>query len=317
MPRRSRQLARRRRAGRGPVFATSALTGQGIPELRTYLADAAASKHAARARLEADLDVVAAEVSDALGDGSTSLPEIDTLVTDLENAAGVPVVIDAVGATVRHRGTLVTGWPLVNWIARLRPDPLRRLRLAAPHGAASDRTGEVTLRTSLPSRSHVADARVSSGLRAFSRAASTGMPQDWREAVDAAVHRAEEELPDALDAAVAGADLGVDRTPIWWSLVRVIQWLLIITVAAGVVWLLVQPTWEAMACIVGGVLGGMLVSLSCRAINGAVARRARRRAYERLHASVHELVERAVLGPVSAELQHYAGAQEALQRVVR
>ncbi|HMR50622.1 MAG TPA: 50S ribosome-binding GTPase [Arachnia sp.] len=301
-----------------PVFATSAVTGFGIPELRAHLAGTAADKKATVTRLEADLDVVAGEIDGELGHGSTSLPSVEPLLDHMEAAAGVPVVVDTVGATVRHRGALATGWPFVSWAARLRPDPLRRLRLAAPR-AASETTAveDVTLRTSLPRRAQVTEARLGTGLRAFSREAGSGMPSEWREAVDRAVHRAEEELPDALDSAVAAADLGADARPGWWAVVRVVQWLLILVVAVGVVWLLIDPSREALAGIVGGVVGGILLSLLSRGINASGARRARARAAGVLRQAVAEVAEREILAPVRAELTHYVAAQEALRRVER
>ena len=39
------------------------------------------------------------------------------------------------------------------------------------------------------------------------------------------------DLPDALDRAVAGTDLGMDRRPFWWRLVGALQWL--VTLAAA------------------------------------------------------------------------------------
>lgn len=302
-----------------PVFATSAVTGLGVPELRAHLAAAAGDKKAAVTRLAADLDVVASEIGGELGHGSTSLPRIDPLIGHLEAAAGVPMVVEAVGATVRHRGTLATGWPFVSWAARLRPDPLRRLRLAAPRAAIEERASveDVTLRTSLPRRAQVTEARLGTGLRTFSQEAGSGLPPEWRDAVDRAVHRAEDELPDALDSAVAAADLGAEARPGWWAVVRVVQWLLILVVAVGVVWLLIDPAREALACIVGGVVGGILLSLLSRAINAAGARQAQSRAAAVLRDAVTEVAEREILAPVRAELTHYVAAQEALRRVER
>lgn len=282
-----------------PVFATSALTGQGVPELRAHLTEAAVGKKAVVARLETDLDVIARELDEALGHGSTSLPGVDPLIRHLEISAGVPAVVEAVEATVRHRGTLATGWPLVQWIARLRADPLDRLMLSAPRAAVGKRSAEGMT------------------LRVFSQEATAGMPSDWREAVDAAVRDTEDELPEALDAAVAAADLGADARPGWWSVMRVLQWLLIVVIVAGIVWLLVAPGWEAVACIVGGIVAGILLSLLARAINVAAARRAKARATLVLREAITEVAEREVLTPVRAELKHYVAAQVALQRVAR
>ncbi|MEV0198666.1 YfjP family GTPase [Nonomuraea sp. NPDC050691] len=51
------------------------------------------------------------------------------LTPALEEAAGVPLVLEAVAKGHRHRAVVATGWPVTRWIRRLRPDPLRRLRL--------------------------------------------------------------------------------------------------------------------------------------------------------------------------------------------
>ena len=83
-------------------------------------------------------------VADALrewcGDGKPAgiqRADRERLVAALEEAGGVPRVVRAVDAAHRHRGALATGWPFVRWVRRLRPDPLRRLRLRdrAPEGA--------------------------------------------------------------------------------------------------------------------------------------------------------------------------------------
>ena len=45
------------------------------------------------------------------------------------------------------------------------------------------------------------------------------------------------DLSDRLDAALGGTDLGVQRLPIWAGLVRVLQWVLILSAVAGALWL--------------------------------------------------------------------------------
>ncbi|WP_433540475.1 GTPase family protein [Streptosporangium sandarakinum] len=55
----------------------------------------------------------------------------------LSEAAGVPVVVAAVAKSHRHRSVAATGWPPTRWIRRLRPDPLRRLRLGLPAPSAT------------------------------------------------------------------------------------------------------------------------------------------------------------------------------------
>ena len=41
----------------------------------------------------------------------------------------MPVVTEAVGQAWRLRGGLATGWPVLAWMAKFKPDPLRRLHL--------------------------------------------------------------------------------------------------------------------------------------------------------------------------------------------
>ena len=54
---------------------------------------------------------------------------INQLTTQVAIAAGVPVVTEAVGKAWRLRGGLATGWPVLAWVAKFKPDPLRRLHL--------------------------------------------------------------------------------------------------------------------------------------------------------------------------------------------
>ena len=60
-------------------------------------------------------------------------------------------------AAHRHRGTLATGWPFVRWIRRLRPDPLRRLRLRDRAPADTPEPGRSSGRRRLMSSTHSGD----------------------------------------------------------------------------------------------------------------------------------------------------------------
>ncbi|MEU9889725.1 GTPase [Sphaerisporangium sp. NPDC051011] len=62
--------------------------------------------------------------------------ELAAPLTDaLAEAAGVPLVVDAVAKAHRHRSIVATGWPVTRWLRRFRPDPLRRLRVGIRPGA--------------------------------------------------------------------------------------------------------------------------------------------------------------------------------------
>ena len=96
---------------------------------------------------------------------------------------------------------------------------------------------EVLRRTSLPSASAASRAGVDSAVRSLADAASGGLPAPWpRMLLEAAKSRAGA-VPDALDRAVGGADLGTNRPPRWWRLVGAVQWVLLAAAVAGGVWL--------------------------------------------------------------------------------
>ncbi|AQP44917.1 GTPase [Tessaracoccus flavus] len=334
-----RQLLEADGLGDVPLLATSALTGQGVDDLRTRLGALATAKKASSARLAADVAVAANGLDAAVGRGRTgkaSGATIDRLTAQLAASAGVPLVADAVRRSVKHRGQLATGWPVVKWLAKLRPDPLKRLRLGAGKGTPQLEEPGVQ-RSSLPSRSSSAEAQLSTGLRILADELSTGMPPLWQEAVGRAVHRSDETLADSLDRAVVATDLRVSRTPVWWQLVRGVQWLLIAAVVVGVLWLTLNvvlgyfglpqvavyplgpeeglrvpvPT----ALIIGGVAVGLLLSLLSQLFISVSARRTARRARKALEASVREVAEREVLAPAEAEVARYAAAREQLDKL--
>ncbi|MGK5559299.1 ABC transporter, partial [Actinomadura kijaniata] len=113
------------------------------------------------------------------------------LTRALAEAAGVPTVVAAVARAHRHRSVAATGWPVTRWARRMRPDPLRRLRL--------DDGG----RTSLPAVSPVQRSRVEIALREAGAGAAAGVPEPWARSVREAARVHEDELTDVLDRAVS------------------------------------------------------------------------------------------------------------------
>jgi len=313
-----------------PIMATSALRGTGVAELRSALARTVANKQAMTKRLAADVSVTAGELAAELG--ASAEPDINNrvrrqLVSVLGDAAGVPVVVDGVRRAWRKRGAAATGWPFVTWIARLKPDPLRKLRLDLPKGEHSPT--EVN-RTSLPKATSVQRARVDQALRELVDVASDGLPRGWMLAVKGAVQGNEEKLLDDLDRAIAGADLTVRRGTWWWALFGVLQWLLIAAVVAGAAWLFSGPVLASMGLpplptvlwysipagtwlLVGGVLGGILLAVLGRAFVEMGANSHARTAQRSLDEAVADVVASEVLVPVESELARYATARKALR----
>jgi GTP-binding protein EngB required for normal cell division len=315
-----------------PLLAASGRTGTGLGELRADLARRVSARRAATDRLTADVRGVATALaahcaagSSAHGGSGVGGAEREQLTDALAEAAGVPAVTAAVERSVRRDGTAATGWPLVRWTRKLRPDPLERLHLG--QGAGDD--GAVVARTSLPAAGAVQRAGVTRAVRAAREAAGEGLPQVWRDELRRTVEVSEEQLADRLDRAVAGTELGPQRTPLWQRGVGGLQWLLTLVALAGALWLLALvvlgffqlddvvplPRVEGLPLptllVVGGLLAGALLALVARPLVGLRARRRARRAEQRLYAAVDVVAQEEVLAPmaeVREDHDRYCGA---------
>ncbi|WP_326645461.1 50S ribosome-binding GTPase [Streptosporangium sp. NBC_01755] len=323
-----------------PVIGVSARTGAGIPELRSLLASRVANRRSWAARLAADTGMAA----DALGEASSATTPGENLSMDnlvkplrdaLSEAAGVPAVVEAVARSYRHRSIAATGWPPTRWIRRLRPDPLRRLRLDATSRASGESgeqgniEGNIVGRTSIPVATVVQRSRMDNAIREAARSASAGLPAPWTAAVRQAARSHGDELEDGLDRAVATTSLGAARRPLWWRLAGLAQWPALATVLAGGAWLLALvaidylrlpqlylPTagelpWPT-TLLIGGVLLGLLIALLSRVASWAGGRRRARRAARALRESVDRVARELVLDPVEEELSRYHRFTEAV-----
>ncbi len=314
-----------------PTFATSAVTPDGTAPLREFLASTVAQHRARTARVNADLDSMAARLAPlvpqrrsepALREGERQLR------TALAGAAGVPAVSDAVGRAYERRALAAVGWPLLSWIGRLRPDPLRRLGLGRPTEQL-----EVLRRTSMSSGSAASRAAADSAVRCLADTASAGLPSPWpRMLLETARSRAAD-VPDALDRAVGGADLGMARPPRWWSFVSALQWGLLGTAVVGGAWLgllavlaylqidLDAPSLGPLALptvlLIGGLAVGLLLRVVIRPFVAVGASRRRRWAAAELHRRVDAVGEDLVLEPLRAELSVYGQLSDAVHRLSR
>jgi GTP-binding protein EngB required for normal cell division len=319
-----------------PVMAVSAVTGEGVEALRETLAKQVAEKQAAARRLAADVSVAAERLSAASGTTRvTPLARsgIDRLTTQVAIAAGVPVVTEAVGKAWRLRGGLATGWPVLAWIAKFKPDPLRRLhldRLGVGRRHKEIDPSDVG-RTSLPATSGVQKARVDTAVRALADEAAQGLTRGWADEIKRAARSSEDALPDRVDRAVATTDLDLAQHRRWWQLVRVLQWLLVVAVVVGLGWLglsfllaylqlppLPEVTWWGLPAptvlAVGGVLSGLLLAGLARIFVEVGARRRTAKARQSLRAAIARVTGELVIEPVKAEQDRYEKARLALER---
>lgn len=332
--------------GKAEVVAASATTGEGIDKLTSLLARAVRSRKAATTRLGADVTAAGRALAAEVGPATSAQvggQATDRLARALALAAGVEAVTEAVGAAARRRGRLATGWPAVSWLAKLRPDPLRRLHLDLPQRASGSRgqgrraAGEVepsrVQRTALPARAGVSRARVDTAVRALSDEASRGLPRGWAEAVRSASLEHSRSLPDEIDRAVATTNLAMTAGTGWWRVVTVVQWLLVSAVVVGLGWLgvdlllvylqmprLPAPRWHGFGLptllVVGGVVAGIVVSLVSRVGVEVGARAKAYRAERVLTDSVREVARQAVVAPVEEELARHRRAVKALESVL-
>jgi len=312
-----RGLLRRNGLERVPVLAVSATSGEGMGELEGLLEDRVRRREAASARLSADVGEVAAALAANCGDAARK--GVDRagrkrLFDALSQAAGVPLVVAAVDSAHQRRGALAAGWPLVRWLRRLRPDPLRRLRIGE--------SPREDVRTSLPTPTPVQRSQADSALRTLAADCSGGLPEPWPSAVRAAATAHEDDLGDRLDRAIAGAKLPM-RRPRWWLVAGLLQRLLSSVALIGALWLLVlvglsylqlddaipTPDLEGLPVptllVVGGLLGGLLLAWIARIVNGVGARRRARVATRELRGRIEGVAEELVVVPVEDELRAY------------
>ncbi|WP_341856271.1 dynamin family protein [Brachybacterium sp. GPGPB12] len=307
-----------------PVLAASAETGEGVEEPREHLLGIARAREAVVERHRADVRGAAArsrEAADPTGMAERSSPAaIDTLVEDLSLAARVEPVARAVGGSYRHRAARRVGWPPLRWIRSVRADPLARL------GIGRGRDGEGLERTSLPAPDAAASARASGGVRRFADDASAGGSDPWRAAVRAAARSEEEALPDALDQAVAEADLRAGETSWWWRVLDVLQWLAPLIGVVGLGWLglnaalaflgvppppmpMVEELWIPIplptVMLVLAIAAGILLGVAGSAIAAMSGAWHRRRARRLLTARVRGTAQDLVVEPVD-ETPHRA-----------
>jgi hypothetical protein len=312
-----------------PLLVVSAETGEGLEELRHLLAERVRARDAAVARLAADVEDAAEALGGSCGGKDAAGVRGEDrrrLTAALEDAAGVPAVLRAVEAAHRRRGALATGWPFFRWVRRLRPDPLRRLRLPETPGSEA--------RTSLPRPTDVQTAQVATAARRLADRAAEGLREPWPRLVREAAVARDAEVADRLDRAVSGADLRVSR-PRWWSVASFLQKALALAVLAGGHWLFVLavlgylradevvplpeaygipiPTW----LLAGGALAGIVLAFIARLANGGGARRRARAAARSLRARVEEVGNELVVAPAEGELDVQRRLCEAVAKARR
>ena len=311
-----------------PVIPVSARHGIGIDRVRSEIEQRVADKRMTAGRIEADVRAAAAELRAAAGDAPTralSEERVAALESALARGAGVPAIVEAVERSTRWRAGRATGWPLVSWVGRFRPDPLKKLELdlGADSKALRGQGG------STPQATAVQRATIDAEVRSLADDVSEGLAPPFAESVRRASTARLPEVGDRLDDALRAVDLDAERLPVWAGGVRVLQWLLVLAALVGGAWSIaamvsgglgdlprVAGVALPLVLLGGGVLLGVLLGLVCRGLVSATARSRASAADTRLRAAVSEVAAELVVAPVQAELTAYTALRTGLDRAL-
>ncbi|MGB7449478.1 MAG: GTPase [Ornithinimicrobium sp.] len=331
-----RSLVKTDGAGDFEVIPTSARLGVGLPELTRRIAEVVTARNAAEQRLSGDIVAMVRRLRSGVADTD---PQVDDdtsaeLNAALARAAGVPVVLRAVRQDYLRQSAARAGWPFTRWVAGLRPDPLRRLRLGKPATKpgsviASEDVQAVLGRSSLPPATPAARSAVDVATRALADRAGRDLPRRWADAVDDAATPDDSSLGDALDQAVMNTPLR-DKNPLWWPVWSFLQLLLALAVIVGAGWLTLlfalqwaqiemdAPMWGPvpipipLLLFAGGIVAGLVLAGLGRVVARSGATRRQASVRRRMDTAIATVAAEHVRGPVSAVLKRHRQTRQQL-----
>lgn len=295
------------------VLALSALTGDGVDDLRETLGKIVAERGAAGRRVSADVDAAAVGLRPvyAAGQGVGLSEEArEEFSGRLADAVGATAAGEAAERAWLRSANRACGTP---W-----------LRLWRWY---QDRGGPQT--GSLPVRRH-ADAeatarqRVEQAVRTVSDQAAAELPTPWAQAVREAAVRGSQGLSESLDelADQTGLPPGRPPRPGWWPVAVLVQAAMTLLQIVGGAWLVGQiagvlsPNLGVpVLLMLCGIVGGPLVEWGCRLAARGPARRYGQEAERRLREAAASCGRARVLDPVAAELLRYREVREQYGRI--
>jgi energy-coupling factor transporter ATP-binding protein EcfA2 len=298
------------------VLALSALTGDGIGELREVLGEFVAERGAAARRVSADVDAAATGLRPMYATGQRvglSEEAREEFAARLADAVGATAAGEAAERAWLRNAGRACGTP---W--------LRLWRWYRFRGEST--TGRIPVRTAPADEEATARQRVEQAVRTVADRASAGLPAPWAQAVREAAVRGSQGLPEALDELVARAGLPPGRPPRpgWWPAAVLVQAAMTLLQVVGGLWLVGQIVGVMapnlglpvllMAC---GIVGGPFVEWGCRMAARGPARRYGQEAERRLREAAAGCGRARVLEPVAAELLRYREVREQYGRVAR
>ncbi|WML80434.1 YfjP family GTPase [Streptomyces sp. VNUA74] len=295
------------------VLALSALTGEGIGELREVLGQFVAERQAPARRIAADVDAAARRLRPVYVTGRrTGLSEEarEEFSDRLADAVGATAAGDAAERAWLRNANRACGTP---WLRLWRWYHERR----------EPATGRLPLRAQ-PDEEATARQRVEQAVRTVSERASAGLPAPWAQAMREAALRGAHGLPEALDelAERTGLPPGRPPRPGWWPVAVLAQACMTLTQVVGGLWLLGQivgflsPNLGVpVLLMLTGIIGGPLIEWSCRMAARGPARRYGHEAERLLREAAAGCGRARVLDPLAAELLRYREVREQYGRV--
>nr|WP_309053255.1 GTPase [Streptomyces sp.] len=290
------------------VLALSALTGEGVGELRDVLARFVQERTAAERRLAADVDAAATRLRPTyVAEGRAGLGERarEDFADRLAVAVGAQAAGEAAERVWRRGAIRACGTPwlrLYRWYERLRA-----------HGGG-DQAVEPPLEAELTARQ-----RVEQAVRIVADEASHGLPAPWAQAVREAAARGADGLPEALDelTATLGDPAARPPRPAWWPAAVLVQAMMTLLQIFGALWLVAQIVGVVepgllppVLVMVAGIVGGPLVEWACEGAVKGPARRYGQEAERRLREAAAACGRARVLDPIAAELMRYREVRE-------
>ncbi|MFE6158949.1 GTPase [Streptomyces sp. NPDC056486] len=303
------------------VLALSALTGDGVGELRESLGQFTKERGAAARRVSADLDaaadrlwpVYAAGSNGGRGGARIGLSEEarEEFADRLADAVGAAAAGQAAERAWRRHAGKACGTPwlrLWRWYeAQRSPQSLGWPVAQVP-----------------PDEEATARQRVEHAVRTVADEAASGLPQPWGQAVREAAVRGAEGLPEALDqlTVTAGVPEGKPPRPGWWPVAVLAQAAMTLLQVVGGIWLVAQIIGVAVPnlgvpvlLMLVGIVGGPCVEWGSRMAARGPARRYGLDAERRLREAAAGCGRARVLDPVAAELLRYREVREQYVRM--
>lgn len=309
------------------IVPVSSVTGEGIDHLRMHINDIARVQREEAARLNADVDQMVTDLRELLGDSYQKLPKFteNDIVPQLfevgSDAAGVPMVSDAVRKAYIHRSSKVMAWmPFRKW-RTLRPDPMRRLHLGTGDGPHSMQI------------SPAAESALQVRLRELTDKYSEGRPKVWARDMKAVARQAGADVPDKLSRAVSSTDLGVQPRKVgWWRFMNFLQWIGWLAAIVGGGWLLglwlareflyidwQPPMFRALPIptwlLLGGIVWTLLIALIAALTGRIAASRAAKKATRAVEESISDVIYDDLWLPLKNEDQRQRVIADSLTRL--